>query len=186
MRNTARISPLLTLCYALCACSAAGQSLQRSSTESTAKPPAASSAPAASQQAGAGSGATPDTTARSSLPGASLPPAQSPGQSGERQATANFDANLALACVVLGGQQRLTVQSQPSYTVAFNSKYSDGKQGDAYGGYGVHPTDAEGRLSVAWTVATTAPMGPVAVGVGTANGSTPTTELLSFRVQLRC
>jgi hypothetical protein len=97
-----------------------------------------------------------------------------------------FTVTLGASCVVPGGTQTLTAQSRPGYTVAYNSHYVDGKAGDAYGGYGVVPTDAHGRVVAMWTVSAAAPLGPVTIGAGTANGGTPTTATRSFVLASHC
>jgi hypothetical protein len=93
---------------------------------------------------------------------------------------------LGSACVVPGGTQTLTAQSRPGYTVALNSRYTDGKGGDTYGGYGVVPTDAQGVALATWTVATGAPPGTVEVDVGTANGGPAAVTKQSFTLAPHC
>lgn len=99
---------------------------------------------------------------------------------------ASFTVTLAASCVIPGGTQTLTAQSRPGYTVAYNSHYADGKTGDTYGGYGLLTTDARGRAVATWTVATSAPLGQVTIGVGTANGGAPTTATRTFVVAAHC
>lgn len=97
-----------------------------------------------------------------------------------------FTVTLGASCVVPGGTQTLAAQSRPGYTVAYNSRYADGRMGDAYGGDGVVATDAHGRVSVSWTVSASAPLGTVSVGAGTANGGPATTLTRSFTVAAHC
>jgi hypothetical protein len=93
---------------------------------------------------------------------------------------------LGASCVVPGGLQTLTAQRRPGYTVAYNSHYADGKTGDTYGGSGLLTTDARGRAVATWTVATSAPLGQVTIGVGTANGGAPITATRTFVVAAHC
>ena len=128
-------------------------------------------------------------------PGTSAPPSASrgaaasatlrPGVSSAPTASW-FTVTLGASCVVPGGTQTLTAQSHPGYTVAYNSHYADGHTGDSYGGYGVVATDAHGRVVVSWTVSASAPLGPVTVGAGTANGGPATTLTRSFTVAAHC
>ena len=97
-----------------------------------------------------------------------------------------FTVSLGSACVVPGGTQTLAAHSRPGYTVAFNSRYADGKSGDTYGGFGVLPTDASGTVTSHWTVAATAPLGTVTLGAGTANGGPATTLTRTFTVAAHC
>ncbi len=97
-----------------------------------------------------------------------------------------FTVTLGSTCVVPGGTQTLSAQSRPGYTVSYNSHYADGSMGNTNGGFGVLATDAAGRASTSWTVATTAPLGSVTVYLGTANGGAPTTLRRSFVVASHC
>jgi len=97
-----------------------------------------------------------------------------------------FTATLSASCVVPGGTETLTAHSRPGYTVAYNTRYADGKMGDSYGGYGVVPTDAAGTAVIRWTVSPSAPLGSATVSVGTGNGGPTTTLSRSFVVAGHC
>lgn len=101
-------------------------------------------------------------------------------------AEAWFTLTLGSGCVVPGGTQTLTAQTRAGYTVAFNSRYVDGKGGDAHGGYGVLAADSQGVVRSTWTVALTTPAGPVEVDAGTANGGPPTVTRRTFTVAAHC
>jgi hypothetical protein len=93
---------------------------------------------------------------------------------------------LGASCVVPGGTESLTVQSRPGYSVAFNTRYADGKGGDSYGGSGVLPTNQQGVARTTWVVTAAAPLGGAVVNVGTANGGTSAMMHASFTVSKQC
>lgn len=97
-----------------------------------------------------------------------------------------FTVTLSPTCVTPGGTETLTAQSRHGYTVAFNTRYSDNKTGEVYGGYGVIPTDASGRATTHWSVAATAPPGTVTLYAGTANGGSATTLTRTFVIAAHC
>lgn len=102
-------------------------------------------------------------------------------------ATSWFTVTLGSSCVVPGGTQTLVAQSRPGYTVAFNTRYADGSMGNVHGGYGVLPTDAQGRATSSWTVSASTPLGTAIVFAGTAtSGGSPTTLSRSFVVAAHC
>lgn len=131
--------------------------------------------------------ASPDTSARASKGGGLFAP---DGHSTPTPPTAAspawFTVQLGATCIALGGTQTMTVQSRPGYSVSFNSQYVDGKRGDAYGGMAVVPTNASGWVQVRWTVARTAPLGAVTVGVGTGNGGSAVTTTVTFTLAANC
>jgi hypothetical protein len=112
--------------------------------------------------------------------------AQGSGSSSATPGTSWFTVTLAASCVTPGGTETLTAQSRPGYTVAFNTRYSDGRTGEVDGGYGVLATDSSGRATTHWTVAATAPAGTVTLYAGTANGGRATTLTRTFVVAAHC
>lgn len=89
-------------------------------------------------------------------------------------------------CVRPGGQQTITVSTEPGISVGFSAKYADGKTGmdpGYYGGTGAGKTDAEGHYESTWQVAPTAPPGQVTVTVMAAHPSYKTTRReVTFKV----
>lgn len=157
-----------------------------------------SAAPAATSQsptppgvvdAGSTDGAQPSASAASTANAgrASSTPAAPHPHATATAAASWFTVTLGSSCVVPAGTQTLVAQSRPGYTVAFNTRYADGSMGNAHGGYGVLPTDAQGRVTSSWTVSASAPLGTAIVFAGTASsGGSPTTLSRSFVVAAHC
>lgn len=92
-----------------------------------------------------------------------------------------ISAELAHECVRPGGTQTITITTEPNAAVGYETRYADGSEGhDGRGGSAMGFADPSGRWSDTWTVAPTAPGGPVgvavfAMGFTTDSGSTAVT-----------
>jgi hypothetical protein len=94
---------------------------------------------------------------------------------------------LARTCVQPGDMQTLIVQSRPGYVVAYNTTYSDGRHGNAYGGAGYSPVNSDGSYRSSWTVSSATPSGLATVAAGTQRGSAaPATMSVTFTVTAHC
>ena len=98
-----------------------------------------------------------------------------------------FTATLDSACVTPGGEQTLTVHTNPSWSVTYNSTYADGRHGDTYGGRGVDIAGADGSVHASWRVDVAAPPGPATVYVGSQHGTTSAAVITArFTVAQQC
>jgi hypothetical protein len=163
-------------------------------------PPGGNGSPTAQAQS-AGSGSAAPTTEQSSQPSghATTKPGVS-GGSASPHGTASptprptptdvpLNARLAKSCVTPGSTQTLTVQARPAMSIIFDTLYSNGKEGQTYGGIDPHGrTDASGHYSNTWTVSPAAPPGNATVNVAgiTDDDKGSGHQLLNFEVKPLC
>jgi hypothetical protein len=202
MSRTARAAGALLAATVLVACG--GGSKPASKAADGAPAPTASGTgqagsgtPAASGSATGGPGATATPTGGSTATsGTGTTPASTPTRpagtaspSTKPSPTAIFlNATLSKTCVRPGGTQSLTMRARPNMKVIVNTSYADGKDGSTYGGRFTKDqfTDANGRYTVSWTVALTAPQGDAATSVGAVDESGTGYRRLPFRVAATC
>lgn len=113
-------------------------------------------------------GAHPDVPLQAS-PGrvGSAGPASGNGANGATPSPAPLTVRLGSACVVPGGEQRMTVRTLPGAFVAYDNLYPDNRDGQVHGGAdGRARAGADGALTVTWRVGPDTPAGPVRVDVG--------------------
>lgn len=151
---------------------------QRNPTLTAAASAGAAHPVASTRPAGAGALQSAATTTASAHPSA-LP--------------AVLDATLSASCVRPRQSERLSVHTQPHYSVVFNTYYPDGSEGTAHATsatdrpYGGGYADSSGDWSATWTVASSTPEGNVTLRVGSSNGSPPDyVRTLGFRVDAEC
>lgn len=180
----------LLMCAALVACGPSAQAGTRaggafaggtmSLQSSTPSPTAAQAA-----HAGQGSGGSHSTTSSSTKPApvatGSPIPQYAPGT-----LPAPATATLSATCVTRGGLETLTIKTVPGYSVTFDAQYSDGRDGQKYGGMGYGYASSDGTFGGTWAVAPTAPLGPVTVWVAVAHGQYSAFRQPRFSVATSC
>jgi hypothetical protein len=151
----------------------AAQATQRAGVAASTPKPSAIATSGLTTPVGTASHASPPATERT----AARPTAPAPW----------LQVHLGASCVVTGGRQSITVQSRPGYVVGYNTTYSDGKQGSAYGGAGYSPVNSDGSYRSTWVVSPNTPLGAVSVAVGTQRGKEPpVTAQATFTIATSC
>lgn len=141
-----------------------------------------SSAPAASPAAAAAAAVASKPAARPSpVPSGTPFPQFAPGTM-----PAPATATLSAACVTPGGLETLTIKTVAGYSVTFDAQYSDGKDGQRYGGFGYGYATSAGTFGGTWAVAPNAPLGKVIVWVAVAHGQYSAFRQPSFTVSRSC
>lgn len=150
-------------------------------------------------------GASSGTTASpGSVPASGKPPAgsSSPGTSGTSatptptmppRKIAPLHAEVAKTCVTPGQAQTLRIQTAPKpdgqepMIVVFDNVYSDGKDGQHYGGIEQNGrADAEGKYTKIWIVAVNTPLGQARVDIAVAGQPGTNTKQLYYDVKRTC
>jgi hypothetical protein len=100
---------------------------------------------------------------------------------------AEVTAKLAHSCVRRGGTQSLTLRTEPNFYVAYDTQYSDGKDGKEYGGLGTAQVGGDGKYFSPWVVSPAAPLGDVIVWISVAGPPNKTAfRQLHFTVASTC
>lgn len=90
-------------------------------------------------------------------------------------------------CVQRGQTQTMSIHVRPNMGVVVDTRYADGKDGQAYGGidYG-HKSDAHGDYHFSWLVSPVAPLGQADTLVGVVDQQGTGNGRQAFRVALKC
>jgi hypothetical protein len=151
----------------------------------------------ASQAAGAASSAASrPTSSGSAHPGAATPsttpaasqPSATPTvpQYAEGTTPAPAAATLSAACVTPGQSETLHLSAPPSYQVAFDTQYSDGQDGSAYGGIGQGTVSGDGQYISSWVVAPNAALGRAIVWIAVSGNDSSAFRQPEFTVASHC